>query len=57
VSDAAEKVAFGGIDDTDGPVTLLGLVETLEGPSGVQRSYSNEVWNDSVPVPTVFVPN
>ncbi len=57
VSDAAEKVAFGGIADTAGPVTLLGLVETLEGPTGVERSYSNSVLNDSVSFPTTFVPN
>src|SRR5262249_31253958 len=55
VSGPATKISV-GVGDTTGPATLLGLVETLEGPSGVDRTYSNSVWNDSVPVPTAFVP-
>jgi len=40
-----------------GPVTLLGLVETLDGPTGVESEYILGVSNDSRPVPTVFYPN
>ena len=47
--------AFTGADL--GPVTLLGLVETLDGPTGVESEYILGVSNDSRPVPTVFYPN
>ena len=40
-----------------GPVTLLGIVETLDGPTGVESEYIVGVSNDSRPVPTVFYPN
>ena len=59
VSDPAAKVAFGGIADTAGPVTLLGLVETVEGnvnTAPIARAYVNGLYNDAVVVPTMFVP-
>ena len=37
VAGPAEKVPIFGITDIAGPVTLLGLVETLEGPTGTER--------------------
>jgi hypothetical protein len=55
----AFKFPINGIFDTAGPVTLLGLVETLEGPSAATigtRSYLTGTFNDSNPVPTTFVP-
>lgn len=41
------------------PVTLLGLVEVDEGPAPepLDRSYITTLSNDSVPVPTSFVPS
>jgi hypothetical protein len=58
ISSLAEKVAFAGIDDKDGPVTLLGLIETIEGPAAApaSRYYITGVSNDSAPVPTLFEP-
>jgi hypothetical protein len=56
VAGPAEKVNLFGIDDTSGPATLLGLVETLEGPTLTERQYIYGVFNDSVPVPTAFFP-
>jgi hypothetical protein len=53
----AEKIPIFGIQDTSGSTTLLGLVETLEGPTGTERQYTYGVFNDSVPVPTVFRPH
>jgi hypothetical protein len=55
VSDQAVKVPIGGIADTAGPVTLLGIVETVTW-NGTCRAYSYSLYNNSVPVPTVFVP-
>jgi hypothetical protein len=57
-SSPAAKFPFAGISDIAGPVTLLGLVETLEGPASApaSRSYFSSVYNDSVPVPTFFLP-
>jgi hypothetical protein len=54
----AYKFPINGIFDTAGPVTLLGLVETLEGPTTdiTQRGYFTGTFNDSDPVPTIFVP-
>lgn len=55
----AIKFPINGIFDTAGPVTLLGLVQTLEGPTAAtinSRTYFTGVFNDSVPVPTTFVP-
>jgi hypothetical protein len=57
VSDTAQKAAILGIDDTVGPVTLLGLVESVRmTPSGVVQALSYSLYNDSVPIPTAFVP-
>ena len=56
IAGPAEKVPIFGINDTDGPATLLGLVETVEGPSLNDRQYTYGVFNDSVPVPTIFRP-
>jgi hypothetical protein len=41
------------------PATLLGLVEVVEGPAPepLDRSYITSLSNDSVPVPTSFVPH
>jgi hypothetical protein len=58
ISGLAEKVAYAGITDTAGPVTLLGLIETIEGPPGnpLSRYIINAVSNDSAPVATLFQP-
>jgi hypothetical protein len=56
VTEAAEKVPIFGLLDTAGPVTLLGLVTTLEGPTGTERQYSYGVFNDSEPVSAAFRP-
>jgi hypothetical protein len=56
VSAAANKQLFGGVADVAGPVTLLGIVETAIYNSTAQ-SYSYSLYNDSVPVPTAFIPN
>jgi len=50
IAGPAEKVPIFGIQDTAGPVTLLGLVETLEGPTASERQYIYGVFNDSAPV-------
>jgi hypothetical protein len=52
--------------DTPGPVTLLGIVDTVEyAPvtvdglvlaDGIARAYSYSLYNNSVPVPTIFFP-
>jgi hypothetical protein len=67
VSGAASKeIPFGLADtdpavaasDTPGPVTLLGFVETDEiAPDfTILREYSYLLYNDSIPVPTIFYP-
>jgi hypothetical protein len=74
VSSLAEKVQFGFAEldeaeqaaqatDTAGPVTLLGIVDTVEysitpegALGGIARAYSYSLYNDSVPVPTIFFP-
>lgn len=59
VSGQAIKVPFNGIFDTAGPATLLGLVDTIEGPtlgSITARSYISPVYNTSAPIGTTFVP-
>jgi hypothetical protein len=58
ISGPAEKVRWAGIDDDEGPVTLLGLIETSEGSLTAfpLRTYFTSVSNDSVPVPTEFEP-
>jgi hypothetical protein len=57
ISDPAQKVATGGIVDTAGPVTLLGLVTVVEGLTGTERENFYQLLNDSNPVPTSFFPN
>jgi len=56
ISDSVEKVPIFGINDTAGPVTLLGLVQTNEGQTGTDRSYITGVFNDSTVVETIFRP-
>ena len=54
----AFKFPINGIFDTAGPITLLGLVETLEGPTPATlntRNYFSGVLNDSKSVPTIFL--
>jgi hypothetical protein len=55
----AEKVAIFGVDDTAGPVTLIGIVETIElsRVGTAIREYSYGLFNDGRPVPTTFEPN
>jgi hypothetical protein len=59
-STLAEKVQILGITDQSGPSTLLGLAEVLEGPAPTppwaRASFTN-LFNDSVPVPTRFLPS
>jgi hypothetical protein len=59
----AFKTPFNGVFDQAGPVTLLGLVETFEGPvaagdngAAATGSYITPMYNNSVPVRTTFVP-
>jgi hypothetical protein len=58
-STEAEKVAIFGVDDVAGPVTLLGIIETIEKtPNGrPAREYSYSLFHDGRPVPTTFEPN
>jgi hypothetical protein len=57
-----EEAQAAQASDSTGPVTLLGIIDTVEFlpilglPDGVQRSYSYSLFNDSVPVPTTFYP-
>jgi hypothetical protein len=54
----AVKVPFIGITDRSGPVTLIGLVQTIEGTAAngfLERGYIYNMFDDSVPVPTTFV--
>lgn len=57
-SGQAQKFPWAGISDVVGPVTLLGLAEAMEGPTpgSNARNYFTPVFNDSVPIPTVFFP-
>jgi len=57
-SGPAMKLPIEGIPDTSGPATLLGLVEIFEGaqPLGMDREYITVLSNDSIVVPTFFVP-
>jgi hypothetical protein len=58
-SGPAEKVDIFGIGASEGPVTLLGILETKErnaADTENARSFSYSLNNDGVPVPTVFVP-
>jgi hypothetical protein len=56
VSGPASKEQIFGITDTSGPATLLGLFETTEGPPANLRTYYNNLFNDSNPIPTRFRP-
>jgi hypothetical protein len=53
-STKAEKQAVLGISDATGPVTLVGIVETID--NSVLNSYGYSLYNDSQPVVTTFVP-
>jgi hypothetical protein len=59
-SGPARKLSIQGIPDDNGPVTLLGLVEITEGPAATTfvatREYITQLSNDSIVVPTFFVP-
>ena len=55
-SGPAAKEQIFGITDTSGPATLLGLIETTEGPAASPRAYFSNLYNDSVPIPTRFRP-
>jgi hypothetical protein len=50
----AEKIAFFGIADTPGPVTLLGIVETRESSGEARRQYGYLMFNDGQPVTNVM---
>ena len=59
-SGGAFKIPIAGILDNAGPVTLLGLVETIEfniPHDNVVRGYMYSLYNDSTPVPTAFRPD
>jgi hypothetical protein len=61
VSDQAKKVGIQGVQDKTGPVTLLGLSETLEGGffppvAAWPRATFSNLFNSSVGVKTTFVP-
>jgi hypothetical protein len=53
-STKAEKQAYAGIGDATGPVTLVGIVETVD--NTIADSYGYLLYNDSQPVVTTFVP-
>jgi len=56
---AAVKDPDGAPGDNTGPVTLIGLVETIEGTAAegfLERKYNFNTVNNSVIVPTKFVP-
>jgi hypothetical protein len=55
VSEQAAKFPIFGIADFAGRVTLLGIVETATW-DGTVRMYSYSLYNNSLPVPTTFVP-
>jgi hypothetical protein len=55
----AVKVTNGAPDDDTGPVTLLGLIETIEGTAAnsfLERKYNFNVNVTGTPVATTFVP-
>ena len=74
-SGAATKVASEGIADSTGPVTLVGVIDTVEctaptatscstgvpvpsgDDAGITNHYVIQMGDDSVPVPTTYVPN
>ena len=55
----AEKIPIFGVNDVAGPVSLLGLVDTVELSSTgtVIRQFSNLLFNDGLPTPTTLNPN
>jgi hypothetical protein len=57
-SGQAFKTPIGGILDDAGFVTLLGLVHTFEGADATvsERTYIYDPYNNSVPIPTHFLP-
>ena len=57
-SNQANKEPIGGVNDIAGNVTLLGLVHTFEGPDATTsaRTYISEPYNNSVLIPTEFLP-
>jgi hypothetical protein len=54
-STRAEKQAFLGTGDSTGPVTLVGIVETMD--TVEQDAIAYLLYNDSQPLPTTFVPH
>src|SRR5262249_50744951 len=59
-STGAFKIPIAGIFDNAGPVTLLGLVGTIEfniPHDNVVRGYMYSLYDDSTPVPTAFRPD
>jgi hypothetical protein len=54
-STGAQKQAFLGVGDNTGPVTLLGIVETVD--NTLEDSYAYSLFNDSQPLPTTYVPH
>ena len=59
VAGPAVKIQNGAPGDGIGPVTLIGVVETIEGTAANgfnERKYDFNTSNDSVPVPTFFEP-
>jgi hypothetical protein len=60
IAGPANKIADNNAPaDKPGPVTLIGLVETVEGTAAndfLERKYNYGMSADGVPVPTVFVP-
>jgi hypothetical protein len=58
-STQAIKTPIGGVIDQAGPVTLLALVHTVEGPTTgnvMARSYIFNTFNNGVPINTTFFP-
>jgi hypothetical protein len=56
VSGRAEKVAIGGIQDTPGPVTLLGIVTTVW-TGDPATAVSHSLFGSGPPIPGAFAPN
>ena len=60
IAGPANKMADGNAPgDPPGPVTLIGLVETIEGTAAngfMERKYNFNMSNDGFPIPTAFVP-
>jgi hypothetical protein len=60
IAGPANKIADGNAPgDLPGPVTLIGLVETIEGTAAngfMERKYNFNMDSDGIPVPTAFVP-